>query len=75
MPQLPGIAKRECLEVFGESTSKWGVPDLSECVSDKMINIAQQVMWVFFPFFNKEMTIKKRESHFSKFFLNSIKCR
>ena len=49
MPQLPGIAKRQCLEV-GESTSKWGVPDLSECVSDKMINIAQQVMW-FFSFF------------------------
>lgn len=58
MSQLPGIAKRQCLEVFGESTSEWDVPDLSECVSDKMINIAQQVMW-FFPFFNKEMTIKK----------------
>ena len=50
MSQLLGIAKRQCYEVFGESTSKWGVPDLSECVSDKMINIAQQVMW-FFPFF------------------------
>ncbi|CAH3156809.1 unnamed protein product [Pocillopora meandrina] len=38
-----GIAKRQCLEVFGESTSEWDVPDLSECVSDKMINIAQQL--------------------------------
>ncbi|RMX40087.1 hypothetical protein pdam_00002301 [Pocillopora damicornis] len=43
MSQLLGIAKRQCLEVFGESASKWGVPDLSECVSDKMINIAQQL--------------------------------
>ena len=54
MSQLLGIAKRQCLEVFGESASKWGVPDLSECVSDKMINIAQQVMWFFFLFLIKK---------------------
>ena len=41
---LPGIAKRQCLEVSGGASAKWEVPDLSECVSDEMMDIAQQVM-------------------------------
>lgn len=38
-----GLAKRQCLEVFGDNTSRWGLPDLSECVSDKMMDIARQL--------------------------------
>ena len=44
---LLGIAKRHCLEVPG-GDAEWAVPDLSECVSDKMTDIAQQVNSVKF---------------------------
>ena len=37
-----GNAKRTCFQGV-DGGAKWGVPDLSECVSDKMANIAQQV--------------------------------
>jgi len=37
-----GNAKRTCFQGV-DGGAKWGVPDLSECVSDKMANIAQQL--------------------------------
>ncbi|XP_078354719.1 adhesion G protein-coupled receptor L4-like isoform X2 [Oculina patagonica] len=37
-----GIAKRRCLNV-SSGDAEWGVPDLSECVSDRMLDIAQQL--------------------------------
>lgn len=37
-----GIAKRTCLHI-PSGVTQWGVPDLSECISDEMANIAQQL--------------------------------
>lgn len=36
-----GIAKRKCLHLL-EGGASWGIPDLSECVSDEMAEIVQQ---------------------------------
>lgn len=37
-----GIARRNCFRA-AKGGPQWGVPDLSQCISDEMATIAQQV--------------------------------
>ena len=40
-----------------DDNAKWGVPDLSECVSDKMAELTQQVTTTTTFFFSQQHTL------------------